>query len=318
MRSCVRKMVTTLIQIRLKQLDRQSTSSSFMCGLLVIVAAIVGAFCYFAYTDQTVALIICCAVISVVLSLHLSRGDSGFVYHHIAQPQQAIFMEYLLFAAPLSLPALFTSQWYCVPIIIASLAGIAQIKHEKKERVRLKRLSAIISPLHFELLSGFRKNVFPVMLCYVLAFAFCWVRILPLFLLWLITVQVMAFYNRCEPLDMLRANDISITRLLRLKIVGHSITLILLYSPVVLLNAYFNEGFWWINAAFLLLQVSLICFAICYKYSVYTPNTQDGGSILFGLIALSGIVPFLLPLPAIMGTSYYFRAKQNLNHYFND
>jgi hypothetical protein len=311
-------MATALIRIRLKQLARQSTNSAFMYGLLLIVSALVAGVCFIGYSDAQITPVVCGAVILVVVSMHFSRSDSLFVYRQLAQPQQAIFMEYLFFTAPLSIPALLTPHWYCSFIITALLYAIAQIKHQKKQRVRLKKLSAVISPSHFELLSGFRKSLFPVLICYILAFAFSWVRILPLFFLWLITVQIMSFYSRSEPLEMLRANDKPAAVLLRSKLLRHSMIIAILYLPVAILNACFVEDFWWINLLVLALQVTLICFAICYKYSVYRPKTSDNGSILFGLVAFSGIVPVLLPVPAIMCMSYYFRARQNLNDYLND
>lgn len=311
-------MTFTLVRIRLKQLARQSTSSVFMYTLMALAAVILAVVSHALYRDRELALYLCCGTVFIVLSLHLSRGDSQFVYRHLSRPQQSIFTEYVIFTLPLSAPALLTAQWYYAGAVTAALFLIARIKTKKKERLRLKWLSSVIPPAHFELLSGFRKSFFYALPCYLVALAFCWVRILPLFFLWLITVQVMSFYARFEPLDILRANDVKTQHLLWFKMLRHSSVIVLLFLPVTLLNAFFNDGFLLINLLFLVLQITLLCFAICYKYSLYTPNGSDSGGIILGLVSISGIVPMLLPLPAIMCVSYYFRARQNLNQYLHD
>jgi hypothetical protein len=311
-------MVGTLVHIRIRQLGRQSKSPSFIYVLLAAVSAGVAYVSYTASHNLDTAWIITGLLASVITLLHSSRADSDFVYHHIARPQAAIVTEYLVCSVPVWLPVLFTQQWYCALFFAGWAAGLSFLRINRRQKTRFKQLSSVIAPADFELLSGSRKQMIPLTVCYVAALAFAWVKVLPLFLLWLMSVQVMAFYSEHESIDLLRANGATPRALLHRKLLRHPLRLLLIYIPVVALNAFFYPDFIIINILFLFLQASLLCFAICYKYTHYDPRTTDGGSIITGLISLSGIVPFLLPLPAIMCISYYFRAIHTLKTYLND
>jgi hypothetical protein len=148
---------------------------------------------------------------------------------------------------------------------------------------------------------------------------FSWFRILPLLLLWFITVSIASFYTECEPLHILKEGNFSSNRLLNRKLMRHSKYLLLLFSPLLVINTIFNPEFWILNIIFIPIQLSLMCYAICLKYSTYIPNKKPiGNSIILSLVSLGSIIPYLLPIPLLMAVFTYRKAKMNLNNYLND
>jgi hypothetical protein len=103
------------------------------------------------------------------------------------------------------------------------------------------------------------------------------------------------------------------------KLKVHCFYVCIFYAPVLILNSIFNHDFIEINVLFLLMQFSLVIFAINAKYSSYIPAQQNiASNISVAIISIASIVPYLLPLPVIFAIVYYNKAIQNLKKYFYD
>jgi hypothetical protein len=165
----------------------------------------------------------------------------------------------------------------------------------------------------------FPKIVWILNSFYILALGLSWFRILPLLLLWFITVSIASFYIECEPLHILKEGNFSSKRLLNYKLMRHSKYVILLYSPVLVINTIFNPEYWVLNLLFIPIQLSLLCYSICLKYATYEPNKKPiGNSIILSLVSLGTIIPYFLPIPLLMAVFTYGKANKNLNNYLND
>jgi hypothetical protein len=187
------------------------------------------------------------------------------------------------------------------------------------QKTYFRNISSIIPASHFEWISGFRKSFLLLIPLCILAIGFCWFKILPLFLLWFITFIITSFYNEFEPVHILREGGYSSKRFLRQKLYQHSGYLLLLYTPVLLINTIFNFEYWIVNLLFIPVQLSLLCFAICFKYSVYEPSKNlTAGSLILTMVSLCALIPYLLPVPLVMTFIYYRKAKNNLDNYLND
>jgi len=212
-----------------------------------------------------------------------------------------------------------TQNWYCYPLLLLALTIIPFLKFSYSQVTYFKNISSLIPHSNFEWISGFRRSFLFLIPVYFLAIVFSWFRFLPLFLLWFITVSIASFYTECEPLHILKQNSLSPRYFLRRKIFLHSKSLVLLCIPVLLVNSIFNIEYWYINVLFLPVQLSLLCFAICLKYSTYRPNINlPGNNIILSLASIGTIVPFFLPIPLILAFKYYGNAKLNLEKYLND
>jgi hypothetical protein len=86
--------------------------------------------------------------------------------------------------------------------------------------------------------------------------------------------------------------------------------------PILAFNTFFHPGMWLVNFLFLLVQISMLVFAIAYKYSSYKPNEDAGkNNIVLSLVSAGSVFPFFLPVPTIMAIVYFPKAIKNLNRF---
>lgn len=311
--------MTTLLNIRLIQIRRELNNSG--PGIIVIL----GLFSFLVYTSYVFfqktpdAYYVTALVFSVCLSIQSYRKDKLFVYCHIQKPHTEIFAEYFVLTFPFMASSLFTVNWFCYPVLLAGLLFLPFIKFTFTQKTYFHNLTAIISASNFEWISGFRKTFLYLIPLYLLAIGFSWFRILPLFILWFITITITSFYIECEPLHILKECNVAPGKFLQQKLWQHSIFIFFLYVPVLLINTIFNIEYWILNLLFIPIQLALIWYAICLKYAGYEPNKNSiGNSIVLSLVSLGSIVPYLLPIPLIMAMVTYRKAIKNLKNYLND
>jgi hypothetical protein len=309
----------TLLNIRLIQLKSELKNADpgiflifGLCWFLIYTS-------YTTYQKTLPAFYLTAFLYFICLSLQYYRKDKSFVYSHIHKPQFEIYLEYLALTFPFAISSLLTANWFCYPILIASLYSVTFLKYTLKTKTYFKHISTLISPSHFEWISGFRKSFLFLIPLYLLAIGFCWFRIFPLLILWLITVTVSSFYTECEPLQLLKANAVSSTKLLQEKMIQHAKYLVILYTPIIVINTILNTEYWLINLLFIPTQIAILCVAIGLKYANYRPNQHAiAANITLSLISLVSIMPYFLPIPILMAIDYYGKAKNNLNNYMYD
>ena len=309
----------TLLKIRLIQIKRELSDAGpgifLILGLFFFL--IYGA--YASYQKTPDAYVLTASLFCVCLSLQAKRKDKSFVYNHIDNPRKEIYLEYIILTFPFAISSLFTKNWFCFPLLIVALTIIPLLKYTLKQRTYFKNISSIISPSNFEWISGFRRSFLYLIPLYVLALGFCWFRILPLLLLWFTTITIASFYKECEPLNILKESNLSSTKLLQQKMFQHSKLMFFLYAPILIVNTIFNFEYWFVNLLFITSQIALLCFSICLKYSNYQPNKNFiANNILLAFGSLGSLVPYLLPIPALMAIEHYTKAKNNLTNYLND
>lgn len=311
--------MTTLLNIRYIQIKRELNEAGPGTFLILGVLWVLIYAAYTTYQKTPDAYFLTAFLFFICLSLQTKRKDKSFVYNHIHNPRKEIYIEYLALTFPFAVPALFTTNWFCYPLFIVALSIVPQLKYKLKQKTYFKNISEMIPPSNFEWISGFRKYFFYLIPLYILAIGLCWFRILPLLLLWFITVTIASFYKECEPIQILRENNSSPQTLLQQKLFQHSRLMVLLYTPILIANTIFNFGYWFINLLFILSQLALLCFSICLKYSNYQPNKNSiTNNILLSLVSIGSIIPYLLPVSTLKALDYYKKAKNNLKNYLND
>ena len=107
-----------------------------------------------------------------------------------------------LIILPFCIPLLFSPYFYLAAAVPLSVFLITGVKFQYKERTGAGFLGRIISPKDFEWISGIRKRRFFFGIVYLPAFAFSYVKFLPLVLVWMLSVLIYEFYSECEPLNM--------------------------------------------------------------------------------------------------------------------
>lgn len=311
--------MTTLLNIRRIQIKREVHDAGFrilfVIGLLVFLVYT----SYFAYQKTPYAFYLTTGLFTYALLFQIYRKDKLFIYHHIHHPHWQIYSEYFALTFPFAIPSLLTMHWYWFPILLASLSVIPFLKFSFKQKTYFKNISSIIPASNFEWISGFRKFFIYLIPLYILAVGYSWVRIVPFVILWFITSTITSFYFECEPLHILKERNLSASQFLKRKLFQNSKYLLLLAVPILTVNTMLNVDDWLINLLLILVQLILLCFAVCFKYSCYQPTSElRGNNIITSLVSLCALIPYLLPVPLIMLLIYYPKAKQNLTNYLND
>ena len=313
----MKTLPATLLLVRLIQLRREAQTLGWIYKFLFFALLLVFiAVSHNVSQNADSCLAVPGALWLSALMAQLFRPDKNFVYLHIRGPALAIFLEYAAFSLPFILPALFSPNWYCFPVYFIGLWGITFIRKSFRPQTRFVFLGRLFPALAFEWISGFRQALPVFAIGYLAAIAFCWVKALPLFLLWLLNLFFVSFYQECEPLNLLRTFAQNPEELLRKKLLLHGKILLWLNVPVLVLQAIFHPVIGLAGIIFLLLQLITLAFTIFLKYATYQPNTVvKSNTLLISLAQMGVIFPFLLPLPLVMCFRYYKRARLNLNHY---
>ncbi|MEO5572148.1 MAG: hypothetical protein ABIT08_15050 [Bacteroidia bacterium] len=309
-----------LIKIRLLQFNRQLLSIGIIYSILIFLSVLLALyFSYNGFIKVNNAYKVTGLISGVVFFIHLSRKDLQFVHRHIEYPIQNIFAEYVLFTLPFTSLCLVTKQWYYFPVLLFEFYCTAYIHIKRIPKTYFPGLSKIIRSNNFEWLSGIRKNSIFFLAIYFLGLASSWMEIVPLVFLLILTAVVSSFYYECEPLQILFATAKNAKDLLKAKIKNHSLRLLILFAPVIIINSIFHPNMILINILFVFFQILFLLFAILLKYAAYSPNNNvKQNSILFFFAFLGSVIPYLLPLSLIMNIRNYKKAVANLNQYFYD
>ena len=308
-----------MLYIRLKQLKRQINQLGLYAFIIfaIVCYLIIVAYKQFSNGEYSMYLII--GFTLVCLWIHLYRKDTSFIYKHLDDPHLQIFSEYVALTLPFSISCIITKNWYCLPALLFLLFWIPFLKPGFRNKTSFKNLSSFIPAENFEWISGFRKQYISFVFVYLLALSFSWFKILPLVFLWLLTGFIASFFAECESIGVLREDNKSPSGLMFYKIKIALMYVFILYLPVIAINIILNPDFLLLDLLFIPMQISVLWFAIFFKYSVYKPdNTLTGNSIMLSLILVSSALPYLLPVPAILSLVYFYKGKKNLNQYLND
>jgi hypothetical protein len=312
-------MAKTLLYIRTKQLKREADGLGLYLIIFIAIAAVISLVTYFQYKNNQQAWYVVIILSMICLAIQYTRKDKQFIYKQLDKPHLQISLEYLILTLPFSITSLITKNWFCFPLLLLALTCIPFIKFQFKYKAVLKHLSLLIPASNFEWISGIRKQYVTFMGLYLIALAFCWVRILPLFLLWLLTIIISSFYLENEPVHILREGNKTVRKFLLDKIKVNIKYLLILYSLPVIINAIFVREFLIIILLFIPVQVALVCFAVTLKYSTYKPQTNLlGNNVAFSIVAMLSVMPYFLPIPAILAIVYFYRAENNLKTYLHD
>ena len=314
-------ILLTLVRVRMYQLRRYAAG----LGPLYCTAAFLGvgaASCvsYFLYLSLFRGLLSISVILMLTLMIQTRRSDNQFIFHMIRKPGWNIFTEYFLFSLPFTGPALFTKNWFLFPAVTLGQLVISQLRVVAVQRTMFPGLSRILPPAYFEWISGIRRNALSMGSIFVIGLLISPAKFLPLVVLWVLTAFVASFFQECEPLNMLTATFVNPpSRFLRSRLARHSALLVAFFLPVIAVNGWFNPELIWLSLIFVVLQVTVLWFAILLKYARYEPRQRlAGNSIPVAFASLSTVLPFLLPVSLFMSLRYFRIGAHNLGTYVHD
>ncbi len=312
-------MTKTLLYIRSRQIKREVQGLGLYLIIFIAIAVMLSFVAYFQYQNDQKAWYVVGVLSLFCLAVQYSRKDKQFIYKQLDKPQFQLFLEYLILTLPFSITSLFTKNWLCFPVLVPVLLCIPFLKFQFKHKAVFKHLSLLIPASNFEWISGIRKQFISFISLYLIALAFSWIRILPLILLWFLTIIISSFYQENEPVHILREGNKSARKFLLDKMKTNIKYILMLYLLPVIINAVFVREFLTITLLFIPVQIALVCFAVNLKYCTYKPQkNQLSNNVAFSIVAMLSAMPYFLPIPVILSIVYFYKAENNLKTYLHD
>ncbi len=304
-----------LIKIRWRQAKRMifELGSYAVFLLLILLAFIIYTF-YIHRDEKASELLILLFGVSIFI-IHQSRKDKDFLIKHVPNYQLEMSLEYLMLVLPFTTASLyFFHAWPMVLLVIwlIIVPYINIVSNQKKYNNFIKYIPASM----FEWKSGVRKSFVPLVFLYVCALASSWFKILPLIILWFICVIVLSFYDENETLEVLHEYAITSKGFLHRKLKDHLTFVLLFFTPILLINIFFNIEYALIIILFMLAYCTIVAFGITSKYKHYIPSISVMKNSNFtSVIALICALPGFFIVPLVLSFFYYRNAISNLKNY---
>jgi hypothetical protein len=268
--------------------------------------------------DEILAPYIAGGTLLMVLGLHQRRGDHHFLQRHVPGSRVAMAIEYGALTVPVAFALLLSGAWRFAGLLFCVYA-IPWVPVVRSSGVRGRVLRRWIPAPLFEwraLVQG--SYPWPVLL-WLSAMVFCWLPVLPLFLVGVIAMLVAGAQEQCEPRAMLLATASDGRTFLRIKVLGSLRIMLILIVPVLIGATLFRPEWWWIHGLIGAGMLVLMAYAIVLKYANYRPDIRlEANGANVAVAALFAILPGLSLVPLIMLLTEWPKAHANLNAYFHD
>lgn len=308
---------SALVLLRLRWLQLRRALPTY--GIVLLALAVVGAVWLLhkvVHQDAMNAPYIVVGAVLMVWGLHQRRADHHFLRRHVPQARVAMALEYSALILPVLLGLLFAGNGR--PLRCYWLCRSCHGRRWRLPRACAARLRKRIPTQLFEWKSLLQSTHPWNLLLWLAALAFCWLPVLPMFLLGAIALMVTGAQEQCEPRAMLLATAPDARALLRSKVFGSIRMMVLLELPVLIGATIFQPDWWWLHGLFGLGLLVLVAYAVLLKYANYLPNERlsaNGANV--AVAAVFAILPGLLVVPLIMLLSEVRNARENLNTYFH-
>ncbi len=278
------------------------------------------------------------AVMSVIiLSIHISRRDRNFLLMVHRRPYFIYLTEYFLIMLPFMVIAFVVSNFKAAGLLLAPCFLVPFIHVKADFQAGLSLLKILVNPfnlqhnlagsmrlplknpLAFEWISGLRSNFIVLIPVYLVVLAFSFRAIVAPVGMLIISGIISGFYYYGEPREFIEIFASGPSAFIARKMIVSIKYLSCLLSPIVLLSLVFQPGTWyWIIGAWVVSCIFQVV-TIIFKYALFRENSDlssNGLIVLFNIMCI--LLPFFWPVPIIMGSRYYLKAKQNLKPYFDD
>ncbi len=253
-----------------------------------------------------------------VWGLHQRRADLPFLHRHVQHARVAMALEYGALLFPVLLGLVLANMWWqATPLLL--VCALPWTPAIRSSGVRGKWVRTLVPTRLFEWRSAVQGTWPWAALLWEAALAFCWLPVLPLFLVGAIAMLAAGVQEQCEPRAMLLATAPDARALLRSKVLGAVRIMTLLALPVLLGATVFQPDWWWIHLLFGVGMLVLVAFAVVLKYANYVPNERlSANGAHVAVAAVFAILPGLNLVPLIMLLTEWPKARANLRSYFHD
>lgn len=309
---------STTVLLRLRWLQLRRAFPPYGLVLLgLAVCGVVGLMYRVVAHDATNAPYFAGGTLLSVWGLHQRRPDLHFLVRHVPRWRIALAVEYGALVLPVlvALGLAGAWPWMLTGAAVVLLPWVPVVKGSGVRGLWLRRWI----PAHLFEWRSFVQHTHPVgLLLWLAALAFCWLPVLPLFLLGIVVLMAAAAQEHCEPRAMLLATAPDARSLLRTKVWGAVRGMALVMLPVLVAATAFQPDWWWVHAGFGLGLLTLVAYAVVLKYAHYLPDERlsaNGANV--SIAALFAILPGLSVVPLVMLLTEWPKARANLNTYFH-
>ncbi|MBK9147923.1 MAG: hypothetical protein IPM12_08930 [Flavobacteriales bacterium] len=306
-----------LLRLRWMQLRRAMPTYGVVLLALSVCAA-VWLLRKAALHDPTLAPYIAGGAVLMAWGMHQRRADLHFLHRHVPKARLALTLEYGALVLPVLLALLLAGAWNFAALVLVACV-LPWLPVVPASGVRGGWLRKWIAPRLFEWRSLVQSTYPWSPLLWIAALAFCWLPVLPMFLLGALAMLACGAQEQCEPRSMLLVTAADAREMLRIKVLGAMRIMLLLELPVLTGAMFFQPEWWWIHLLFGLGMLVLVAYAVVLKYANYRPNERlDANGANVGIAAVFAILPGLSLVPLIMLLGEVRKARENLNTYFHD
>jgi len=273
----------------------------------------------------------------VILLIHASRKDKRFIKINFKLSYFIFLVEYLVISFPVLLICCIFNEWenfiilflFCllIPRIYLNL-GLNNVSSGLKLllnpfgsnfSLKLNIPMPVNNPKAFEIISGIRKNFIFIILIYLFFLTFSFKAYIGPAGIVILAIFFSGFYYIGESRDFigLFSSNYKLFIVQKIKIcLKYSV---ILFVPVVIMTLIFQPSTWYFLIAAIILAIGSQIITIIFKYALFTENADlsHNGIIVF-INVICMLLPFLWPLPIIMGIRYYFKGLKKLKYYLND
>lgn len=267
--------------------------------------------------DDSYASFIAGGTLLMVWGLHQRRADLHFLFRHVPQACTALVVEYGALVLPVLLVLFLAGAWL-EALVLVPVFVLPWLPAVRSSGVRGSWLRRWI-PAHLFEWKSLVQRTHPIgLVLWLVALTFCWLPVLPLFLLGAIAMLVAGAQEQCEPRAMLLATASNARALVRLKVFGSMQLMTIIMLPVLIAATIFRPVWWWVHALFGVGMVVLVAYSIVLKYANYRPDIRlEANGANVAVAAVFAILPGLALVPLIMLLTEWPKARANLNAFFH-
>jgi len=331
-------IVVTILKIRCIQLLRMLKEIGFIRDIVLLVfVAFLSMLVIQTIKQSSHSMIVSILAGLTVLSIHASRKDKHFIKINFKSGYFIFLVEYLTLLIPVLIVFIIYKDWINSLVLILSCILIPRIylnlglrNVSSTLKLLLNPFSSnfsykvnitipIVNPKAFEWISGLRRNFIILIPLYLLFLAFSFKQYIGPVAIFVMSVLVSGFYYIGESREFIELFSRNYRTFLLQKIKMNLMYLGIIFVPFVLVSLIFQPATWFILLGTIILAIMIQVITIIFKYALFAENAdlgRNGIIIIINIICL--LLPFLWPLPIIMGIRYYIKAQNNLKYYLDD
>ncbi|NJL12367.1 MAG: hypothetical protein HC913_04790 [Microscillaceae bacterium] len=259
-------------------------------------------------------------LVVILFYLHNTRKDREFIETTIGGAYNVFLAEYLLINIPFFI--FFISfkgfEYLFILIFFVIVISSTHLSFNKFFLSNKHLYSFWVGQKNYEWRAGLKRLGFLLMLFWVCSIILCGYPYATLVALLLIVSVITKFYEKCEPLIFIQAQELNASNFLHQKVILQNTILLKFVALPFILHIVFCPSELFLGLIFLLFLSLIMCWIIFVKYANYTPEDSFSISVRIRWITSLGImIIFILPLFFILLIRYYFLALKNLKNYID-